>query len=139
MNRALLLAAILLAAGAAVLWRFYPATTNVPDGSGNALASVEVPPLSGTALAGEAAFNENCAICHGENAAGRESAGPPLVHKIYEPGHHGDDAFRIAARNGVRAHHWQFGDMMPVENVSDTEIEQIIVYVRELQRANGIQ
>jgi mono/diheme cytochrome c family protein len=59
---------------------------------------------------GEAKFNTNCARCHGQQATGT-AQGPPLVHKIYEPNHHGDFAFQRAAANGVRAHHWQFGDM----------------------------
>jgi len=63
---------------------------------------------------------------------------PPLVHKIYEPNHHGDMAFLMAARNGVRAHHWKFGNMPPVEGITDAEVITIVAYVRALQRANGI-
>lgn len=106
--------------------------------TGAALVNVIVPELSGTAKEGEALFNRSCASCHGTNAAGQDGVAPPLVHKIYEPGHHGDASFLIAARNGVRAHHWPFGNMPPVEGITDTEIENITVYVRELQRANGI-
>ena len=48
-------------------------------------------------------------------------------------------AFVLAARNGVRAHHWPFGDMPPVgQPLTDGELAAIIAYVRELQRANGI-
>ena len=48
-------------------------------------------------------------------------------------------AFVLAARNGVRAHHWPFGNMPPVEQpLTDGELAAIIAYVRELQRANGI-
>ena len=71
--------------------------------------------------------------------AGQEGIAPPLVHRIYEPSHHGDMAFVLAARNGVRAHHWPFGDMPPVgQPLTDGELAAIIAYVRELQRANGI-
>jgi len=99
---------------------------------------VVVADLSQTAREGESLFNRSCAACHGVNAAGKDGHGPPLVHKIYEPGHHGDAAFRLAARNGARAHHWNFGDMPPVEGVTDTDIDRIVLYVRELQRANGV-
>ena len=105
----------------------------------DAMVAVEVPELSEAALAGKALFDGNCARCHGVNAAGRRTAGPPLVHRIYEPGHHGDLSFLLAARNGVRAHHWRFGNMPPVMGVTDAEVAAIIVYVRELQRANGIE
>ena len=86
---------------------------------------------------GEAAFSANCAACHGPGGTGSNS-GPPLVHVIYEPGHHPDFAFRNAVKNGVRSHHWNFGDMQPVSGVSDDELESIIAYVRDLQRQAGI-
>jgi mono/diheme cytochrome c family protein len=86
---------------------------------------------------GEAKFNANCAGCHGQQATGT-AQGPPLVHKIYEPNHHGDFAFQRAAANGVRAHHWQFGDMPKIEGVTPADVEQIIQYVRWLQRQAGI-
>ena len=101
-------------------------------------AGINVPQLTASAQAGEALFQENCAACHGRNATGTD-LGPPLVHKIYEPGHHGDMAFQMAAKNGVRAHHWRFGDMPPVPGVSEAEVSKIVTYVRELQRANGIE
>ena len=87
---------------------------------------------------GELAFNESCAACHGKNGAGREGSGPPLIHRIYEPGHHGDMSFIIAAKNGVRAHHWKFGNMPPVEGIDEIKVKMIITYIRALQQANGI-
>lgn len=106
--------------------------------AGVAMVSVTVPDLTGVALEGKALFQKYCAACHGDNAAGREGAGPPLVHKIYEPGHHGDGAFFLAVRQGVRAHHWPFGNMQPVAGVTQNDVENIVAYVRTLQRANGI-
>lgn len=106
---------------------------------GAPLVVVNVPVLSAAAQEGNVAFEANCASCHGVNAAGQDGVAPPLVHKIYEPNHHGDASFLLAARNGVRAHHWRFGDMPQIKDVSDQEVDNIIVYVRELQRANGIQ
>ena len=87
--------------------------------------------------AGEAKFNANCSACHGPKAVGTQQ-GPPLVHKIYEPNHHGDAAFQLAAANGVRAHHWQFGNMPKIEAVTPSDVDQIIQYVRWLQRQAGI-
>jgi mono/diheme cytochrome c family protein len=86
---------------------------------------------------GEAKFKANCARCHGERGVGTQQ-GPPLVHKIYEPSHHGDAAFLRAAANGVRAHHWGFGDMPRIETVSQDDVTYIIQYVRWLQRQAGI-
>ena len=115
------------------------ATPQYGDAGGDDAApmAVAVPALSDKARAGQTAFNANCALCHGANAAGT-SLGPPLVHKIYEPGHHQDLAFRNAVQNGVQSHHWQFGNMPAVMTVSEDDVERIICYVRELQRANGI-
>ena len=88
--------------------------------------------------AGETTFNASCAACHGKQAAGTDH-GPPLVHKIYEPNHHGDPAFQRAAANGVQAHHWEFGNMPKIDAVTPQDVDQIVKYVRWLQRQAGIQ
>ncbi|SFI54711.1 c-type cytochrome [Jannaschia pohangensis] len=114
-----------------------PVAAEVPDG---ALVSVTLPEnLSEAATVGKALFEGECAVCHGVNAAGRVGVAPPLVHRIYEPGHHGDESFQRAVALGVQAHHWPFGDMPAVEGVTRADVEMIVAYVRELQRANGIQ
>ncbi|MEQ8481928.1 MAG: cytochrome c [Hoeflea sp.] len=136
MNRRNLLIAIVLLGAAILSYRGF-GVSDQPE-TGAVMANVIAPELSGTSQDGEAAFNRFCATCHGRNAAGQDGVAPPLIHKIYEPGHHGDASFRLAVRNGVRAHHWPLGDMPPVEGITDREIEEIVVYVRELQRANGI-
>ena len=93
--------------------------------------------LSETALAGQELFNANCALCHGANAGGTEQ-GPTLIDRIYHPGHHSDFSFRRAVAQGVPQHHWTFGAMPPVATVSADAVEQIICYIRELQREAGI-
>lgn len=103
------------------------------------MAVVSVPELSAQEQRGRAAFEANCASCHGRNAAGRQGVAPPLVHDIYEPGHHADAAFQIAVSNGVRQHHWTFGSMPPVEGVKEEQVRDITAYIRALQRENGIR
>jgi mono/diheme cytochrome c family protein len=117
------------------------AATDAKDGAAprRALAQVIVPELSGNAAIGEKVFNAKCSECHGKNASGIDGAAPPLVHKIYEPSHHGDGAFLAAARNGVRSHHWKFGNMPPVEGITDAEVGLVVAYIRTVQRANGIK
>lgn len=111
-----------------------------PTASGEAMVAVTLPDsLSEEAQIGARAFEAKCAACHGVGASGREGAGPPLIHKIYEPSHHGDGAFMVAATNGVRQHHWSFGSMPPVEGITPAEINSIVTYVREVQRANRIE
>jgi mono/diheme cytochrome c family protein len=87
--------------------------------------------------AGEAKFSANCAACHGVRGVGTKQ-GPPLVHKIYEPNHHADVAFQRAAENGVRAHHWEFGNMPKIEGVTAGDVNDIVRYIRWLQREAGI-
>ncbi|MGJ3263495.1 MAG: c-type cytochrome [Salinarimonas sp.] len=127
---ALLIGAVVALGAAARVW--------VRPGPSATVIEVAVPALAARAERGAAAFAASCAVCHGANAAGSES-GPPLVHRIYEPGHHADGAFHIAVRQGVRAHHWGFGDMPAQPGVTDAEVADIVIYLRELQRANGIR
>ncbi len=94
--------------------------------------------LSDNAQIGKLAFDAKCASCHGTNAAGQDAVAPPLIHKIYESNHHGDESFQQAAEKGVRGHHWPFGNMPPVEGLTRGDVKMIVAYIRELQRANGI-
>src|SRR6056297_1448495 len=106
---------------------------------GAPMVEVALPATLGDAAGmGKAAFEAHCVTCHGENAAGKAGNGPPLVHEIYEPGHHADYAFQMAVEDGVQAHHWSFGDMPPVEGLTRSDVANIVAYVRTLQRANGI-
>jgi mono/diheme cytochrome c family protein len=114
-----------------VVWRA------LEPSSREATVDIIVPELSATAAAGKIGFDTNCVQCHGENAAGTDK-GPPLVHDIYNPGHHADRAFFLAARQGVGQHHWSFGNMPPQPEVTDEDVAAIVRYVRELQETNGI-
>ena len=86
---------------------------------------------------GKESYAIYCVTCHGENGGGSES-GPPLIHRVYRPAHHADAAFLIAVKNGVRAHHWRFGNMPPVPGVDVAATGRIVAYVRWLQVDNGI-
>ena len=101
-------------------------------------STITLPRLTTAQAAGKILFDANCSACHGRNATGTEQ-GPPLVHIIYEPNHHGDASFYRAAALGVRAHHWRFGNMAAVEGITEADVAKIIDYVRALQRANGIE
>lgn len=120
--------------GAIALWF---AQSNKPRAVPGIPVSVKLPQLSTQAEVGKKAFNSNCAQCHGANAAGTDK-GPPFVHDIYNPGHHADEAFFMAAKFGVRQHHWRFGDMPAQPQVPKEDVANIARYIRELQVANGI-
>jgi len=86
---------------------------------------------------GKKRFEQNCASCHGQQAVGSDK-GPTLIHKYYEPNHHGDAAFFRAVASGVKQHHWRFGNMPAVSGVTPRDVQQIINYVRWLQQQKGI-
>lgn len=133
-------AILLVLAAAGVAGYLYFGGGDDATGSGPPIVSVSVPEsLSARARLGQKTYDANCAACHGRNAAGQDGVAPPLVHVIYEPGHHGDESFQRAVARGVRAHHWRFGDMAPVEGLTRRDVAGIVAYVRELQRANGIR
>ena len=54
------------------------------------IVEIKVPKIEEQYLNGESLFNLNCVSCHGINGAGVNGAGPPLIHKVYEPSHPGD-------------------------------------------------
>ena len=111
-----------------------------PVGGSDALVEIVLPAtFSEDAGRGKRMFNSYCAACHGSHATGRKGTAPPLVHIIYEPSHHGDEAFQRAVAVGVRQHHWGFGNMAPVEGLTRRHVARIVAYIRELQRANGIR
>ncbi|TMV13083.1 c-type cytochrome [Arenibacterium halophilum] len=134
------LAAVAIAGGAYYLARPSALEPSAQPAQGEPLVSITVPEaLSSDAMIGKRAFDATCAACHGANASGKMGFGPPLVHKIYEPNHHADMAFVMAVQNGVRAHHWPFGDMPAQSGLTQADVGAIITYVRELQQANGIE
>ena len=131
------LALLIIAAIAYSLLPFGRYDANAEEGT--PIVKIGIPgQLSEIAILGKQAFDINCSSCHGENAVGQHGVAPPLVHKIYEPNHHGDESFQLAVAMGVRAHHWKFGNMPAIEGLTRADVKTIIAYVRELQRHNGI-
>lgn len=98
---------------------------------------IAAPPVPLAADAdGAAVYQARCASCHGEDLRGTDM-GPSQLSIVYEPGHHGDESYRSAIRNGARQHHWGFGNMPPVADITDDQIQRVIVYIRAQQEALG--
>jgi len=117
-----------------------PAAAAAPSQGDPIVTGIETPvSLTPTEQMGQTAFNAVCAACHGDNGGGRQGMGPPFINAIYRPGHHGDMAFLVAVQNGVRAHHWPFGNMPPQAGLTRADVGNIVAYVRALQRTNGIE
>jgi mono/diheme cytochrome c family protein len=107
-------------------------------GEGPAAPTSPGMPVPSMFTAGEALFNTHCAECHGSSAVGTEQ-GPSLLWRVYAPNHHNDESFFLAVQQGVRAHHWRFGNMPPVPEVAQDEVAQIVAYVRWLQQQAGVR
>lgn len=103
----------------------------------NGHVDVKVGVLSARAVAGQQVFNQKCGSCHGLNGAGT-LAGPPLIHDIYNPGHHDNGSFSRAVTKGVQQHHWTYGNMPTQPNVGFSDLAAIVSFVREVQKQNGI-
>lgn len=87
---------------------------------------------------GAEVYANSCASCHGAELQGTDD-GPSQLSIVYEPNHHTDDSYRSAIANGVREHHWPFGDMPPVEGLSEEEVEAVIGFVRSEQERQGFE
>jgi mono/diheme cytochrome c family protein len=92
----------------------------------------------GTGPDGAGLYERHCASCHGADLRGTDR-GPSQLSEVYEPGHHPDASFRSAITAGSRAHHWDFGDMPPVDGLDDAEIDAIIAHIRARQQAEGFE
>ena len=99
-----------------------------------AIKSPQVPPQYNI---GKLLYGKFCSSCHGVDLKGTEQ-GPPFLHRVYHPGHHGDKSFFLAAKRGVRAHHWKFGNMPPVEGIEEDMVGAIVKYIRHVQKSTGI-
>ncbi len=45
----------------------------------------------------------------------------------------------LHSANGAPQHHWNFGDMAPVEDLSDAQVEAVIAFVRAEQQRLGFE
>jgi len=85
---------------------------------------------------GKQLFAKYCSACHGTNAKGTKQ-GPSLLHKMYNRHHHSDMTFYKAAQYGIYQHHWHFGNMPPVKNITPQQTGHIIKFIRVKQSTTG--
>ena len=105
-------------------------------GGADAETSVVVP-LAADAD-GVTVYEARCASCHGADLRGTDK-GPSQLSIVYEAGHHGDNSYRSAIRNGAQQHHWGFGNMPAIESITDEQIEAVISYIRGEQQRLGFE
>ena len=87
---------------------------------------------------GRSLYGQACSVCHGQALEGT-NAGPTFLNRVYAPGHHADISFMFAIERGVRSHHWNFGNMAPVDGLTQEQVLAIIGFIREQQREAGIE
>ena len=83
-------------------------------------------------------FQASCARCHGADVRGTDN-GPSLLSEVYEPNHHADISFLLAVQRGTPAHHWRFGDMPPIDGLTQEDVAAVTAFVRETQRTQGFE
>ena len=77
-------------------------------------------------------YNANCLSCHG--VGGRSTSfGPALINRIYYKGNLSDRAFIQAVNFGAPQRNWDYGPMDPIEGLTQTDVAQILAYVRSEQ------
>lgn len=107
--------------------------------SGGSAREVDIPAQDPNLVSsGADIYQASCAACHGSDLRGTEQ-GPSHLSAVYVPNHHSDAAFLLAVRNGSPQHHWRFGDMKPIDGLSDDDIVAITAFVRETQRVEGFE
>lgn len=103
-----------------------------------ACASDEEPPDAQAVASGATLYEQSCASCHGSDLRGTDK-GPPHLSEVYASDHHSDDSFRSAITNGAPSHHWDFGDMPPVPDLSAEDIDDILAFVRQQQATRELE
>lgn len=131
---AIVLAGVILAVVAVVF-----GGSSMPRDPMTGATRFDIPTQDPTLVAeGEPLYQAYCASCHGTDLRGT-AVGPSQLSVIYQPGHHPDDAYVLAALRGVRAHHWNFGDMPPIPDLAQADMTRIIAFIREHQRIQGFE
>lgn len=88
-------------------------------------------------MKGAQLFSTNCIQCHGKQLEGSAS-GPPLIHAYYHPDHHADLAFYLAVYQGVHQHHWQFGNMPAMKELTPDDAGHLLRFIRQKQQEAGL-
>jgi len=102
-------------------------------------ATVTIPELTPAGERGRAVFAQACQDCHGVDGSGGSRNGPPLIHPMYRADQYPDFVLKQVIRNGKREKNWRFGAMAPVENLTESQIDDVTTFIRAAQVASGIE
>lgn len=86
---------------------------------------------------GRLAFERECASCHGSTGGGTEN-GPNLIAARYGPSEMADALIRGAVLNGVPQRSAAHPGMPALPQLRPQELDSVLRFLREIQRANDI-
>ena len=86
---------------------------------------------------GRLAFERECASCHGPTGGGTEN-GPNLIAARYGPSEMADALIRGAVLNGMPKRSAAHPGMPALPQLRPPELDSILRFLREIQRANDI-
>ena len=87
---------------------------------------------------GRTAFARHCASCHGRMAKGT-SHGPGLLGKAFGASVMPDEAIRSAVLSGAPTENAAYCPMGASPKIAPGELDEIIGFLRELQRLRGMR
>jgi len=102
-------------------------------------ASPIIPELSASAANGRVLINAQCAECHGVDGTGYSKKGPPMLHPRYREEVYPDHHFKRVLIEGRPQKNWRFGPMPAQPQLSDSDMNDIIAFVREVHDATGVE
>ena len=80
-------------------------------------------------------YQVNCVSCHGTDLLGTNQ-GPPLLWDLYVSNHHPDKRMALSISDGVSQHHWRYGDMPAQTHLNETEVDDVVFFIRQNLNAN---
>jgi len=124
------------------LGTFVTVTLSACSSSNEREDSIDVvtPPANfiGNEMRGRSLYAEYCSLCHGTIKKGKSaetSRGPSLISSMYKSDHHSDMHFYKAVQFGTYQHHWHFGNMPAVKDITPQQTAHIISFIRVKQSA----
>ena len=87
-------------------------------------------------VAGEQTYMDFCGSCHGRDFEG-SAAGPSQLDPVFAADVTTDEDFRRAITEGAPKENYDFTAMPAIGSLDDTEIENVIAYVRSVQEERG--
>ena len=77
----------------------------------------------------EKLYDSFCIECHDTQGKGTQY-GAARAHLVYGPQYHTNRSFFLAVSTGIKAYHWQYGDITKVSSVATEDAAYIESYIQ---------